>query len=85
MIGKLQYVVHYKPDIALSVVIVARLFANPRENDAGASGVFLVTTLEFMGGGSIVSLEGSCTSSQYTLELGTVYVARHGLWLLGMI
>ena len=32
MIGKLQYVVHRKPDIALSIVIVARFFANPREN-----------------------------------------------------
>ena len=32
MIGKLQYVVHNIPDIALSVVIVARFSANPREN-----------------------------------------------------
>ena len=32
MIGKLQYVVHNTPDIALDVGIVARFFANPREN-----------------------------------------------------
>ena len=32
MIGKLQYVVHSRPDIALDVGIVARFFANPREN-----------------------------------------------------
>ena len=32
MIGKLQYVVHSRPDIALSIGIVAIFFANPREN-----------------------------------------------------
>ena len=32
MIGKLQYVVHSRPDIALVVGIVARFFADPREN-----------------------------------------------------
>ena len=32
MIGKLQYVVHNKPDIALVVEIVAWFFANPKEN-----------------------------------------------------
>lgn len=32
MIGKLQYVVHSRPDIALSVGIVARFSANPKEN-----------------------------------------------------
>ena len=32
MIGKLQYVVHSRPDIALAVGIVARLSANPKEN-----------------------------------------------------
>ena len=32
MIGKLQYVVHNRPDIALSLVIVARFSTNPREN-----------------------------------------------------
>ena len=32
MIGKLQYVVHRRPDIALAVGIVARFSANPREN-----------------------------------------------------
>ena len=32
MIGKLQYVVHSRPDIALSIGIVARFSANPREN-----------------------------------------------------
>lgn len=32
MIEKLQYVVHSRPDIALSVGIVARFSDNPREN-----------------------------------------------------
>ena len=32
MIGKLHYVVHRKPNISLSIWIVARFFANPREN-----------------------------------------------------
>ena len=32
MIGKLQYVVHTRPDIALVVGIVARFFANPKED-----------------------------------------------------
>jgi len=32
MIGKLQYVVHSIPDIALSIGIVARFSTNPREN-----------------------------------------------------
>ena len=32
MIGKLQYVVHTRPDIALTVGIVARFLAKPREN-----------------------------------------------------
>ena len=32
MIGKLQYVVHSKPNIALVVGIVARFSANPKEN-----------------------------------------------------
>ena len=32
MIGKLQYVVHNRPDIALSVGIVARFSTNPKEN-----------------------------------------------------
>ena len=32
MIGKLQYVVHTRPDIALAVGIVARFLAKPREN-----------------------------------------------------
>ena len=32
MIGKLQYVVHNRPDIALAIGIVARFSTNPREN-----------------------------------------------------
>ena len=32
MTGKLQYVVHIRPDIALAIGIVARFFVNPREN-----------------------------------------------------
>lgn len=32
IIGKLQYVVHSRPDIALAIGIVARFFANSREN-----------------------------------------------------
>ena len=32
MIGKLQYVVHTRPNIALAVGMVARFLANPKEN-----------------------------------------------------
>ena len=32
MIGKLQYVVHTRPDIALAVGIVTRFSAKPKEN-----------------------------------------------------
>ena len=32
MIGKLQYVVHSRPDITLSVGIVVRFSTNPKEN-----------------------------------------------------
>lgn len=32
MIGKLQYVVHSRPDIVLSVGIITRFSTNPREN-----------------------------------------------------
>ena len=32
MIGKLQYVVHTRPDIALVVDMVARFSANPKKN-----------------------------------------------------
>ena len=32
MIGKLQYVVHTRPDIALAVGMVARFSANSKEN-----------------------------------------------------
>ena len=32
MIGKLQYLVHSRPDIALSIGIVARFSANLRKN-----------------------------------------------------
>ena len=32
MIGKLQYVVHIRPDIALSIGIVERFSTNPKEN-----------------------------------------------------
>ena len=32
MIGKLQYVIHRRPNIALSIGIVARFSTNPKEN-----------------------------------------------------
>ena len=32
MIGKLQFVVHRRPDIALSMGIIIKLFVSPREN-----------------------------------------------------
>ena len=32
MIKKLQYIIHSRSDIALSIWIVERFFANPREN-----------------------------------------------------
>ena len=56
-----------------------------------------MNTLEFMGGGSIVDLEGSYTGAQHGLGtwhgVGTLHGlgaqhglgARHGLWLLGMV
>ena len=72
-------------DLSLGIKVWDTLFYLPGESDVGASGVFLVTTLEFMGGSSIFSLEGSCTGARHTLEPSMVYVARHGLWLLGMI
>jgi len=62
-------------DLSLGIKVWDKLFYLPGESDVGASRVFLVTTLEFMGGCSIVSLEGSCTGAQHTLELGMVYVA----------
>ena len=72
-------------DLSLGIKVWDTLFYLLGESDVGASRVFLVTTSEFMGGGSIVALEGSCTGARHTLELGMVYVARHGLWLLSMI
>ena len=66
-------------DLSLGIKVWDTLFYLPREFDARASGVFLVTTFKFMGGGSIVYLEGSCTSAWHTLELGIVYGVQHGL------
>ena len=39
------------------------IFYLPRESDVGASWVFLVTTLELMGGGSVVAMEDAWTST----------------------
>ena len=41
MIGKLQYVVHTRPDIALVVGIVARFLSKPRENHMMAIKIIL--------------------------------------------
>ena len=41
MIGKLQYVVHSRPDIALPVGIVARFFVNPKENHMMAAKIIM--------------------------------------------
>ena len=60
-------------DLSLGIKVWDTLFYLPGESDARASWVFLVTTLEFMGGGSMVSLKGSCSS------------AWHGFLLLGMV
>ena len=38
-------------DLSLGIKVWDTLFYLPWESDAGASWVFLVTTLEFMGGG----------------------------------
>ena len=54
--------------LSLVIRVWETLFYLPGESDAGASWVFLVTTLEFMGEGSMVALKGSC------------FGARHGLW-----
>ena len=54
-------------DLSLGIKVWDTLLYLPRESDVGASWVFLVTTLEFMGGGSIVSLEGSCIGARHGL------------------
>ena len=48
-------------------------FYLPGETDAGSFWVFLVATLDFMGGGLVVALEGVCTGAQHVLG------ARHDL------
>ena len=48
-------------DLSLGSKVWDTLFYLPREFDAGESWVFSVTFLDFMGGGSVVSLEDSCT------------------------
>ena len=71
----------WKPLVKMKMVVALSLgfkvwdtlFYLPREFDARESWVFLVTTLEFMGGGSMVSFKGSCSG------------AWHGFWLLGMV
>ena len=60
-------------DLSLGMKVWDTLFYLLGESNVGASVLFFVTTLEFMGGGSIVSLEGSYTGSCH--DLG----ARHGL------
>ena len=50
-------------DLSLGIKVWDTLFYLPGESDVGASWFFLVTTLEFIGGGSVVSLEGSFTSA----------------------
>ena len=50
-------------DISLGIKVWETLFHLPGESNVGASWDFLVTTLEFMGGGSIVALEGAWTSA----------------------
>ena len=48
-------------DLTLGIKVWDTLFYLPGESDVGASWVFLVTTLEFMGEGSMVALKGSCS------------------------
>ena len=50
-------------DLSLGIKVWDTLFYLPGESDAGASRVYLVTTLEFMGGGLVVSLEGAWTGA----------------------
>ena len=50
-------------DLSLGIKVWDTLFYLPGEFDVGASRVFLVTILEFMGGGLIFSLESSCIRS----------------------
>ena len=63
-------------DLSLGIKVWDTLFYLPGESNAGASWVFLVTTLEFMGGGSVVSLEGFCIGARYGLW-NFVPVASH--------
>ena len=55
-------------DLSLGIKVWDTLFYLPWESDVGASWFFLVTTLEFMEGGLMVSLKGS-----WSLELGIVF------------
>ena len=61
-------------DLSFCIKVWDTLFYLHGEFDAGASWVFSVTNLEFMGGGLVVSLEGYFTSSQNSLG------AWYSLW-----
>ena len=50
-------------DLSLCIKVWDTLFYLRWEFDAGASWVCLVTTLDFTGGGLVVALKGSCTST----------------------
>lgn len=50
-------------NLSLDIKVWDTIFYLPKESDVGASWVFSVATLEFMRGGSIVSLEGSWTGA----------------------
>ena len=54
-------------DLSLGIKVWDTLLYLPRECDVGAFWVFLVTTLEFVGEGSMVTLKGSCSGAWHTL------------------
>ncbi len=51
-------------DLSLGIKVWDTLSYLPREFDVGDSWIFLVTTLEFLGGGLVVALEGAWTGTQ---------------------
>lgn len=65
--------------LSLGIKVRDTLFYLPSESNARESLVFSVTTLDFMRGGLVVSLEGAWTGAQYALRSWHGLGAHHGL------
>ena len=67
--------------LSLGIKVWDTLFYLPGESNAGASCFCSVATLEFMGGGSVVTLVDAWTSTWLKKEFGARHTvgARHGL------